>query len=154
MWLICIVHPSIASQHSTTKCKVLFLRCLCWNISLNIPTCFDPQGIITREPNQIRNTDSFTPCQLCVKVAYLVFVVLLWFGSLVMIYSASKHVGIYSVIIWISKEHCSAFCWLSVAKWIIYFDLAWNMLIFINYYSGTSCNWVKKFLVKQYAGCV
>jgi hypothetical protein len=43
--------------------------------------------------------DPFTLCQLCVKVAKLLFVLLLQLGSLVMIHFASKHLGIFSVII-------------------------------------------------------
>jgi len=39
-----------------TKFAVLFLRYLCYNITLNIPTCFNSLGIIIREPNQ-GNTD-------------------------------------------------------------------------------------------------
>ena len=35
-----------------TKGAILFLRYLYYNITLNIPTCFDPQGLIIREPNQ------------------------------------------------------------------------------------------------------
>jgi len=36
----------------STKFPDLFLRYLYYNITLNIPTCFGPQGTIMREPNQ------------------------------------------------------------------------------------------------------
>jgi hypothetical protein len=34
------------------KFTILFLRSLHYHITLTIPKCFDPRGIITREPNQ------------------------------------------------------------------------------------------------------
>jgi len=33
----------------TTKCTVFFLRYLHYNTTLSIPTCFNPQVIVTRE---------------------------------------------------------------------------------------------------------
>jgi hypothetical protein len=35
-----------------TKCAVLFLRYLYYNITLNVPTCLHPQGIVAWESNQ------------------------------------------------------------------------------------------------------
>jgi hypothetical protein len=32
-----------------TKLTIFFLKYLYYNMALNIPTCFDPQGIIIRE---------------------------------------------------------------------------------------------------------
>jgi hypothetical protein len=30
----------------------MFFRYLCYNITLNVPTCFDPQGTIIRKSNE------------------------------------------------------------------------------------------------------
>jgi hypothetical protein len=49
------VFSNISIQLTTfrpTKCTILFLKYLYHNITLNIPTCFDPQEIIIRESNQ------------------------------------------------------------------------------------------------------
>jgi hypothetical protein len=42
------------SQHRINKMQIFFLRYSHYNITLNIPACFDPQGIIVSEPNQSR----------------------------------------------------------------------------------------------------
>ena len=50
---ICELHPHLETVRTAppTKCTVLFLGYLCYSITLNVHTCFDPQGIIIREIN-------------------------------------------------------------------------------------------------------
>jgi hypothetical protein len=47
----CTVHNQFTTLRPT-KCTVLYLSYLYYNITLNIPTCFDPQVIIIREPTK------------------------------------------------------------------------------------------------------
>jgi hypothetical protein len=51
------------SQNSTKRCTIEFLKYLRYNTTLNIPTFFDLQGIIIREPNR-NNTTKQTLQQL------------------------------------------------------------------------------------------
>ena len=53
IYIIHSVHCRLPIHNTQTiKCTALFVRYLYYNITLNIPTCFDPQGIIVRESNQ------------------------------------------------------------------------------------------------------
>jgi len=65
-------------------------------MTLNILTCFDAEWIITREPNQSNITKTklgtFTYNWHSVKGSVL----LIWFGSLMIIPCGSKHIGIFS----------------------------------------------------------
>ena len=103
-------------------------RRLYYNLTLNIATCFDPQEIIIREPNQSNITKNhirhFYTHQIsqfythgCIKLANLFFAVLFWFGSLMMTPFGTKHVGIFSIKLQNKylEQYC-AFCWLSVAN--------------------------------------
>jgi len=60
-WLLCMnycTNPPDTSFHNTqpTKCTIQFLRYSHYSITLNIPTCFNPQWIIIREPNKSNST--------------------------------------------------------------------------------------------------
>jgi hypothetical protein len=51
-----------------TKCTNMFFRYLCYNITLNVLTCFDPQGTIIRESNE--GNYAFNKIKLlCTKLA-------------------------------------------------------------------------------------
>ena len=59
-----------------TKYTLLFLRYLYYNITLNVPTCFEPQRIIIREPNQSNTTQNqishfYTQLTCCKRVKQL-----------------------------------------------------------------------------------
>ena len=81
-----LIHWSMSNViHHTkpTKCTVLFLRYLYYNITLNIATCFGSQGIICanfqiKYLGCFQDTEYQDPAHLCTTVHRNVYILTIW----------------------------------------------------------------------------
>jgi len=133
VWFIFFVHcPQPILNIQPQQRTILFFIYLYYNITLNIPTCFDPQVVIfrkTNKSNMVKNKISqlYTQLVSCKRVRLLklryffkeYFINILdldvqYIGGNLCTETCRNTQS--DIILQITKEQYCAFCWLIVAK--------------------------------------